>query len=209
MRGDELVERICQGGSDDDTHELLAEFDRGYPINNLRRLLRSDQDRVIKAGAWIISELGQGAAPLMADVEALLRHPLRYARFFALDAVLAAASPSHGKVISRAIRLIDDSDEAVRWKAMQFLSRATPQQLKAGLRHLNEIRIARLVKWLLEDAPADDIVNALSGSDASKRRFGAIAAARIAAATRVPLEHAASSGDLEIRSFAQQFLEHG
>jgi len=69
---------------------LLAECLNGYAISNLRRLIRSNRDGAIKTGAWIVSELGGAARPLMADVEFLLQHPLRYARFFALDAAFFA-----------------------------------------------------------------------------------------------------------------------
>ena len=209
LRGDELVERICEGGSDDDAHELLAEFYRGYPISNLRRLFHSNREDAIKAGAWMISELGQAATPLLDDVPWLLRHHLRYARFFALDAVLVAASVTHGPVIAEAIRLIDDEDDAVRWKAMHFLSRATTHQLRAGVRHLNELTIARLVKWLLDSVSAErasEIIAAIGDEDPLRRRIGTAAAARIAPENRTPLEHAESSSDVEVAGFAREIL---
>src|SRR5882672_3886156 len=124
-RGDVLVERIRQGGTGEDARELIAEFAAGYPIANLRRLFQSELDDAVKTGVWIASELGERIAPLLGDLSALLRHPLRYVRGFALDAILVAASPHNGDVIAEAVCLIDDEDEGVRWKAMQFLSRAS------------------------------------------------------------------------------------
>jgi hypothetical protein len=206
QRGDELIEHICRGGSDDDANELLAELYRGFPISNVRRLLRCDQEQVVRVAVWITSELGEAAAPLMPDIALLLRHQLPFARFFALDAVLAAASPAQGDIIAEAIRLINDDEEAVRWKAMQFLARATRQQLSAGLRHANDISIARLLKWLRDVGSEDvgEIIAAVDDVDACKRRFAAAAAARILGANRLAIEHAASAEDPEVRSFAQE-----
>ena len=42
----------------------------------------------------------------------------------------------------------------------------------------------------------------IDDSDPTTRRFGAVAAARMVKDTKRPLEHAASSADPEIRSFA-------
>jgi hypothetical protein len=209
QRGDQLLGRIRSGiGSDDDVNELLAELYKGHPVSSVQQLVNGDRDEAVKAGAWIISELGKLAAPLMVQVAFLLQHPLRSARFFALDAVLVNASAGHGRLIADAIGLIDDHDSAVRWKAIGFLSRATPQQLRAGLHETNSITIAALVKWLLDNDSTDhsgDIIARLDDPDPCRRRFAAAAAARIANQTTLPLDRAALTGDEEIRSFAQSW----
>jgi len=208
-RADVVLDRLCHRESADDANELLREFQLGYPLSNVRRLLDSEQPHAIKTAAWIISELGQAAAPLSAEIAILIRHSLRYARFFALDAVLVNASPAHGSLIRDAIRLINDDDDAVRWKTMWFLSRVTPQQLRAALRGDVDIKSARLIKWLLDVSSKDhesDIIAALGHSDQCERRFAVAAAARVATQTRIPLERAATSGDREISSFAHEEL---
>lgn len=207
-RGDELVDRLC-GGGDGDPNDLLAEIRRGYPISSLRPLLRSQRETAVKAAAWIVSELGKGAAPLLPDVAPLLRHPARVARFFGLEIVLVNASPVQGEIIMMALRLIDDPDAAVRAKALEFLPRWTRPQLQAALRHATDIKLARLIKWLLNAATpehVDQILVMLEDADPTTRRFAAAAAARIAASTRLALERAARSEDEEIGSFAREIL---
>src|SRR5438132_8851986 len=127
--GDVLIERIRQGGNGEAARELIRELAAGYPVANLRRLFQSELDEAVKTGAWIASELGERVVPLLGDLSGLLRHRLPYVRAFALDAILMAASANNGDVIAEAVRLIDDQDEGVRWKAMHFLARASVQQL--------------------------------------------------------------------------------
>jgi hypothetical protein len=175
----------------------------------LRVLVHSDREQAVRAAAWIISELGEAARSLRAEIAFLIRHPLRYARFFALDAVLMIASSADGLLIAEAIRLMTHQDKAIRWKAMSFLSRATPQQLKAGLRSESDFRIARLVRWLLDVSSPDraaDIIAALGDPDPLVRRFAAAAAARMVTVTRMPLTEAVASADSEVASFAQDML---
>lgn len=208
-RGDALVERIRQGGTPDDAHELLAEFSSGYPVANLRPLLHSERDDAVKTAAWIASELGELVVPLLGDISGLLSHKLRYVRACALDAILLAASPANGDRIADAVRLIDDEDEAVRWKAMHFLSRATTQQRRASVRHMTDLRLAALLRWLLDvssNSRTADIIDGIDDALPPKRLFAAAAAARVADETLVPLRHATASADKEISSFAREWL---
>jgi hypothetical protein len=210
--GDQFLERILSGGGDSTAaHDLLNECFRGYPVENLRRLLKNSDEAAVKAGVWIASELGNAALPLLGDVAPLLDHPSPHVRFFALDVVLLVASATHGDVIATAIHLIDHTSEAVRWKCMQFLARATPAQLRASLPHLTDLPVAARVIWLLEVIEAKDVrdvLAALDGEDTLARRFAAVAAMRLAPGSLAPLEHAAAIPDTEISSFAQEALKN-
>lgn len=212
-RGDSLVERLLTACDDDKgqvANELLAAFGRGYPVANLRRLFRSEREDVVKTAAWVASELGEMAAPLLSDLRTLLRHPLPYVRGFAADAVLIAASPANGDAVADAIRLIDDDHAGVRWKAMNFLARASTNQLRASLPSLTDIRRASLVKWLLDvvsESRIDDIKDSIDDPDPTRRRFAASAAARVAGKSLLPLQAAGGSADDEIGSFAREWLD--
>jgi hypothetical protein len=208
-RGDALIERIRQGGNGEAPRELIKEFATGYPVANLRRLFQSELDDAVKTGAWIASELGERVIPLLGDLSGLLRHPLRFVRAFALDAILVAASPSNGDIIAQAVRAIDDEDEGVRWKAMHFLARASVQQLRASVKYLTDIRHAALVRWLLEvtsDLRIGEIIDRTDDGAASTRLFAAAAAARIGSTTLDALHHVADSKDVETSSFAREWL---
>jgi hypothetical protein len=208
-RGDELIDRLRAGAGDSSANDLLSEVFRGYPVENLSRLLRSSQETAVKAGAWIVSELGVGAAPLLDEVVRLLGHPLRYVRFFAVDAVQAAATPADGAAVAAAIALVADRDDAVEWKALTFLAWADRAQLEAGIPHLADPRLGELTSGLLTGGP--QALAALDDPDHLTRAFAAAAAVRTARQTgdRTALEHAAASGDPAVASFATGQLESG
>jgi hypothetical protein len=210
--GDELIDRLCAGENDSSANDLLTELFRGYPVESLRRLLRSDEEPAVKAGAWILSELGVRAAPMMTDIVALLGHPLRYVRFFAVDAVLAAATAEDGAAVAAAIELTDDPDDAVRWKVLTFLAWASAEQLAAGVEHLRPPLRDR-TEWLARAGSGavagSDVLAALDGPDRLARLFAAAATVRLAGRDRDLLRHAAASSDAEVSSFAQEQLESG
>ncbi len=208
------MDRLCAGGDDSSANELLTAAFRGYPVENLRRLLHSDEETAVRAGAWILSELADRAAPMMADIVALLGHPLRYVRFFALDAVLgsARATAEDGAAVATAIGLIDDPDDAVRWKALTFLAWASVDQLAGSVAHLRP-PLRELTQWLVRAgggvAIGRDVLAALDDPDRRARVFAAAATVRLARLDRGPLERAAASTDPEVSAFAREQLESG
>jgi hypothetical protein len=210
-RGDELVEILIgpsSGTVDSESvaNELLKEFFGGYPLERLGLLLRSDEPVAVKTGAWIASELGERAAPLMNDISPLLDHPTRYVRFFAIDAVLAAANGDDGAFIARAVLLINDQDGALRWKALQLLARAADVQLAAAVPYLLDGQMRVLVEWL-RTAYSADISLRLEDPDLATRLVAVAAAARTADSDRSPLDRAAAGPDEEVASFAKEQLE--
>lgn len=209
-KGDDLLQRVAEGGDDRTAHALLAEFFEGYPVERLRLLLESDDERTLKAGAWIASELGALSNPILEDITELLSHGSRYVRFFLIDAVLSASTERDGRAIATAVELIGNTDDAIRWKAMNFLARATTSQLSAAEPFLTNHH-ARLTSWLIEAdhvARSDEILSRLESTDSLTRLVAAAAAARARVRDVSPLEHAAQSGDPEVRSFAMEHLSN-
>jgi hypothetical protein len=213
--GDELIEMLLAGedfpGEEGKAaNDLLLEVLRGYPAQNLGRLIHSDNSKAVDSGAFVVSELGARSAQILDEVDFLLSHPSRNARFDALDAVLTSASDEHGTVIAKAIMLVADPDQAVRWKALQFLARSTPDQLAAAIPSLTDRHVADLAAWLgaiANDAThLPDILGRLRDPDKTTRLFAAAAAARVAASDRQGIEQAATSTDPEIHSFAESVI---
>jgi hypothetical protein len=160
-RGDALIERILTAGDTDGevSNDLIGEFySRGYPVEKLIPLLRSENDETVKTGAFLAEELGAKAAPLMPELMRLLGHRDRNVRYDILDAVLAPATANDGEVIAQAIMLIDDRDPAVRSKTLNFLARADREQLVAGLSHVDDHEISAGLGWLVkvEESAADE-----------------------------------------------------
>lgn len=206
-RGDQLIFRILVDGDDEASHDLLNEFYSGYPVTRLSRLLESDEPHAVQAGAWIASELGDIIAPLIPQLGKLLSHSSRHVRFFVLDSVLNAGSPEHGLALGAAVERIQDTDEAVRWKAMNFLARASGEQLIASLPFIGNQGIANLVQWLIDcDRRLDTnaVVHRLEDADRLTRIVAAAAAVRLASRNEAALDRAVLSLDREVNSFARE-----
>lgn len=209
QRGDGLLARVLEDGDDASANELLDEFFAGYPVERLRLLLGSNVDHAVRAGAWIASELGSRIEPLIDDVAKLLHHGSRYVRFFALDSILMGAGPTSAAPLAAAVGLVEDSDPAVRWKAMGFLTNASREQLAASARHLGRSRLGDSVRWLLQSVASRNsqaIESSLQGKAVVPRLFAAVAAARLAPTDPSALRRAAKIDDEEVRSFATERL---
>ncbi|UBU13139.1 hypothetical protein [Nonomuraea gerenzanensis] len=214
--GDDLIQLLLTRSADDDVvgpaaNDLLDEFWAGYPVTNLTRLLHSGDDKLVRTGAWLLSELGELGGSLIGEVPALLSHPLRQVRFFAIEAVLLNGQTWHGPLIAQVMNLSTDGDSAVRWKVLGFLAEASTDQLRAGAVSLGPGRVKEPAEWLVrhDDEQPDprDVVARLEGPDQVARLFAAAAAARWAEEDPNLLMHAATAEDEEIRSFAQEWLE--
>jgi hypothetical protein len=210
-RGDELFERVRGGGNGEARNRLLDEFFRGYPLDRLRILLRSEDDDVAGAGLFIAGELGKLAAPVMGDVEPLLGHGESDLRFDAVRAVLYGASSEHGETIAKAVGLIRDPHEGVRLSVLSVLDGLSNEALAASLPHLEDGELASLTGWLCgsEDTEAykQEVVDRLESADPLARMFAGAAAGRLAEADRAPLELAAQSTQPEVRKSAQSLLD--
>lgn len=191
---------------------LLDQFHRGAPLENLRPLLLSPHPELASSGAWIASELGEKGKPLLNVVVNLLEHPDKRVRFWIIDCVLLWAGPSKQRELSKAVRLIDDREKAVRWKAMVFLSRASRDQLEAALAwFLSEEPESPNVlglRWLLGATGSDvEAVEAmLENTEPRMRKYAAVAAVRMALENQHSLVIAASLGDTEVAEFAADSL---
>ena len=151
--GDDLMARILARPVDDQVrgqaaNDLLNELFGGYPVENLRALLHSGDDDAVQTGAWLLSELGEQAAPLLEEVPTLLAHPRLQVRFFAVEFVLLAADERHAGIIAQALALSRASDSAIRWKVLHFLAMASTEQLMAGLSRLDDPEVGRLTAGL-------------------------------------------------------------
>lgn len=216
-RANSLVERLVSNPTsaefDDLANELLAEYHRGGAVDSLRILLQSANDRVVGEGAWIASELGEAGKPLLADIGHLLAHPSKKVRFWSIDCVLQWAGPSNSEELASTVSLVDDAEEAVRWKAMSFLALASHEQLRSALIGLSaanpESPLIEELKWILGPEGVDPIrieAGIRDNNNARHRKVAVAAAVRIAKSNAKPLRHAASTYDAEVARFAEDML---
>jgi hypothetical protein len=199
-------------GSGELTNDLLSEFHRGYPLEHLKPMLHSADTDLVKAGAWIASELGKMGKPLLDEVASLLEHPDSRVRFYTIDCVLLWADSSQSALLARVVRLIEDPEHGVRWKAMEFLSRASSEQLFAALNNLQvgdpNSKFLPGLRLLIDpgpDKPSEATV-ALHDEDGLMRKFGAVLPRRIIDISRDPLLCAASIADAEVKDFADKSI---
>jgi len=194
-------------------NDLLREFHRGYPLENLRELLLSADDQVVKTGVFIASELGAKATPLLGYVVTLLTHPLKVVRFDAIDSVLTCTTGINEREIAAVISMYDDAEGAVRWKVLDYLSRLSEAQLQGALRHFEKTAPdsdhVACIRWLTGDCGRNpnEILSFLRSEKALPRKYGVVGATRLAVLNREPLEFAASVQDEDVKQFASSMLK--
>jgi hypothetical protein len=210
-----LIERIESAPENDRvgvlSNELLREFHRGYPLDDLRRLLHSCDHNLVATAIWITSELGVKCRPLLDDVVPLLAHPVRGIRFWALDCIFWTL-PQNGCDLARAFGLLNDPDAGVRRAVLDLLARVSVEQIEAAYRcpedgALNPSQRNGL-SWLTSDGSQvpEKIEANLKGSDPVLRKFGVVAAARLRKVRPEPLICASTVDDADVREFAARLL---
>lgn len=209
-RATSLIEQIQANPSDlgGVANELLSEYYRGSDVSSLWKLLHSEDDRIADCGTWIAGELAEVGKPLLPELRHLLGHRSKGVRFWAIECVREWAGPPNPEELALAVSLVGDSEEGVRWKAMEFLALATRAQLEAadvGFKITGpRSPCSDDLRWMLSPSGADpdQIADALEGSQSSRRKFAAAAAFRIARSDPGPLQQASSSSDSEVARFA-------
>jgi hypothetical protein len=194
-------------------NELLKQFFRGYPLDQLRSLLRHENHMVLRSGIWIASELPDHASALLNEANELARHPDTRVRYFALDVIMLATAETDGEEFIRIVEALDDTAAAVADNGLFLLSRATQQQLGAAIKHfeLADSSSPHLVGLRMlansRSANPSDIKNAIQGSDPLFRKYGLAVAERTYDIYPILLTEAADSKDDFIRSLANHMLE--
>ena len=206
---EKTIEYIRNGGNGSAGNELLSEFFRGYPVVNVLRMLDGPEDALVSTGAFIASELGHAAAPIVADLEPYLNHTLVQVRFDLIDSILMCAEPRHGSVIAAAVRLVDDSEKVIRSRVHFWLARIGRGQLLASLEFLGDGDLADRVHWLASiRTNPQSILEKLGSISGVDRLFGVTAAVRIAllGGSMSPLREATRSDDFEVSTIAKDAI---
>lgn len=109
--------------------------------------------------------------------------------------------------------LLNDSEKAVRWKAMEFISTVPNQLLASALFNLEGSRgdsvLVRELRWLVAIDESDHamIAAGIGSSSSLHQKFAVSAAVRVAKLDLGPLISATDSKDLEIAQFASDMLK--
>ena len=195
-------------------NELLREFHRGYPVENLRVLTSSDDEEVVKTGVWLASELGARCRSILSDIETLLDHPCANVRYFAIDCILSASRAGDGDLVASVLRLMEDESAAVRRKAMDFAARISIERLSEALAAARSSdfgidHVAGIELVTSSPISPENIEAFLRSEKPIRCRYGAIAAARVFKDRPQSLELALRSHDDDLRTFASDVIALG
>lgn len=207
-----LVEKIEAGDvSGKASNQLLNEFFAGLDLKILRKLLRSDNQNCVASGAFILSELADMAGQLFPE-EALrlLANCDGGVRFDALNVVLTNSGPKDGAAVASALHAIEDSEQRVRWKALDVACRLSLSQLEAAMVASNGSMLGECLCWLLRDCAMqsdEDLIARVASSDRYVAAFAVVAAARGGLRRIRVLEHIQSSCTNEYGTVAKYKIE--
>jgi hypothetical protein len=209
-RGDELIAQILAtpSAAQELANDLLIEFNRGYPIASLGRLLSHPSGDVTEAGAWLASEMPGRLGELAERAASLVAHERPEVRFYAIDVVLDNV-PDDGEILAATLGLIRDVHDGVRWKAMRFAMLADHNQLTAAAPFVNEhdraaLRASGLLAPDLGKHHEETVRAGLAAADDVLRRWSAAAAARLGSEELLSL--AGCSDDNDVSKFAAREL---
>lgn len=216
LRADQLVNDLFSDPhgfrEKGDGNELLNQFLRGYPLDKLRLLLHHQHEEVVATGIWIASELGHEAAAFVNDAVAALQHPNNRIRYFALDVIALGTRGQKDAEFFQIVKRLEDSDVAVRQRALELLSSATDQQLiSATSRFALEEHYsphATLLRLLLRKQSSDvaEVEEMIRSGDGLRIKYGIAIAERLYRSYPQLLELAASLEEEEYRSVAEHML---
>ncbi len=188
MTPDEMVETLLDPTADTGdgvlVNDLLGEFWRGYPIENLRMLF---VPATIADAAFLVSELGQKVRPLIREVAELLEHDSPRIRFDAICALSQCATWEDGWAVAKIVRALGDPHEGVRWMVCKAIRYIESSQLHAGLEYLrshepnsvfSNFRNAFLAIERRPKKAGATLEQLLHSDDPIARRFGAALAVR-------------------------------
>lgn len=189
MTPDEMIDSLIAADSDAERDariatDLLSEFGRGYPIENLRRLFVPN---ALGAASFLASELGQKARPFVSEIVSLLNSETSRIRGDAIYALSFCTTWEDGWAVANIVMGLDDPHSGVRWMASNAIRYMEASQLLAALTFLKTVKpntpyAGFKDAFLAIQRRPDKAVRALNSlllSEAAvARRFGAALAAR-------------------------------
>jgi hypothetical protein len=193
MTPEQMIEHALVGNGDGTMWiELCGAFQKGFPIENLRRLLVSEDDRVSSGAAFLANELGKMMRPFIDELVALASHTDAQARSDVLYALSHCAGPADLDALSRIMLAFDDPEPFVHRSAMMFVIMADDRSLASAIteaaRRFPGSPFERILSILLgrrdrlylpwEQIDAAKLSEFINCEEAVVRRFGVGLAAR-------------------------------
>ncbi|MER9897712.1 hypothetical protein [Mesorhizobium sp. M0130] len=205
-------------GDSELTFALRSELGKGFPIENLRPLLTSDNLHTQAAAAYLVAEANSKMSYKMncvvAEIADLLDSEIVGIRVDAIEALLGCTTPADGAILGRVMLRLDDEHAGVRWKVVQFVCFAERWQLQLAVENAAALRPDSAFATLVNAygrhfmPRAKELQRLLEHPDALLRRFAAAVAIR---PRQVIVERfvamAEQSDDAEVRKIASDCRE--
>lgn len=206
----ELLQEPERFDGEGKAYSLLQFYFHGFPLQTLVPLLGHNNVHVRRSAAFVVSEIGKAALPLVDHMAKLTIDSDRHIQWYALESVMVcSAEESPENFVHVAIKLECD-DLSICQLAMRLISRSTTAQLKAALHQagkgnfLSNSHAVGLALLLRLSEVADRVLlDHLESPDKLIQRYGAIAALQRSAASPVLLAAARRSGDPAVAEFAR------
>lgn len=218
MTPDEMISEILNPDIEDReglANDLLVEFSRGYPIENLKSLINSELLSAQSTASFIATELWLKSAPLLEDLAKLLNHPTARTRYDTLETLWKCATYKDGWAIAAVLRHLEDPWPGVRHGAIDAIRLADRKALLSGFNHLKaeypKTSYAKFGKaFLMAERGNNEVLKSLlTDNDPVARRFAVGLAARprlVVDDSRLQL--AMESSDAEITKYADAAKSH-
>lgn len=218
MTPDEMIELLLDPQSDAMdgrvVNDLLSEVGRGYPIESLRRLF---VPTAFGDAAFLVSELGEKARPLINDIALLIEQGGPRVRGDAISALSMCTTWEDGWAVSKVVTGLGDQHEGVRWITSRALRYMESKTLHAGLEYLKREQpnsvyaqfknVFQLLERRPENATAT-LQRLLIHDDEIARRFAAAMAVRPRLfIDRAFVALAESSPDTEVAEIARDAID--
>lgn len=147
MTPQDIMSKLLEPGFEGDsalTFALQSEFHRGFPFENLRPLLTSDNLHTQAAAAFLVAEISSKISYKMncvvAEIADLLDSEVSGIRFDAIEALLGCTTPADGAILGRVMLRLDDEHAGVRWRATEFIRFAGRWQLRLAVENAATLR---------------------------------------------------------------------
>jgi HEAT repeat protein len=194
---------------------LLEEFWDGYPVENLRPLLRSDEYYVRRAALAIASELGDKVCKVVSEVLPVFQSDEPALIY---DALRVAANCSRGepKVLCELLTAMESPYVQVCSRAMQFVARLAskrgPRSFVAAMDALiavgEEVHVEGLSYLINADKlSGDEVLELMQRDTVLLRQYGALVAWRERDLLPELVEAAWSIDDEGVQEFLRRMVD--
>jgi len=207
--GDALVAQILAGDETGLAMELWAEVSRGYPVERIAPLLKSDLESAVKEGIWLAAELRARSRTLLGDIAPLLSHASPSVRGYAVEAIAGAATIDDSEILARAAERITDAHTGVRAEAVRLLASQPEEQLASAQQQMRDSAIGSWVARLLRDVRTGDAASVrlrLGSKDRTERLFALATLMRIMQGRPETVLIDITDADTEVQRLARSYV---